>query len=121
MTKARSVLIPLGEFDSRARVGRVDGMKHEGLDRQAVDVRVDSARERAYFAAGDAFDGFAELADRGVLKKHARLAQPCVLAHLDEVALCGREGVLQDDGDHVARPCGSRGRRSATELLFEEA
>src|SRR4051794_21312460 len=52
-------------------------------------------------------------------KEHAHVPQALVLAHLDQVALGGRERVLEDDRQGVATgPVRARLRRPATELLL---
>jgi hypothetical protein len=70
------------ESDSGSAIGPVDprragvalGVQDEGLDRQAIDLRVGGAEERAHLAARDLLDRLTELPDRGVLEEHPRLA-----------------------------------------------
>src|SRR4051794_11161710 len=63
------------------------GVEDERLDGHPVGQGVDAAVKRADGTARDLFHGFAELADRRVLKEHPHVTQPLMLAQLHERAL----------------------------------
>ena len=66
-----------------------------------LDLGVRAAEERPDLAPGDLFDRLAELARRGVLEERPRVAQPLVLAELDQVALSQRERVFQEHDERL--------------------
>src|SRR4051812_17562038 len=109
-----------GEGRARRAVVAVT-MQDERLHGEPVDLRVDTAQERADLAAGDALDRFAELPQGRVLEEHPRLAQPLVLAHADHAALHRRQRVLQEHHQHIlGAPHGAGLGRATPELILVE-
>src|SRR3954454_14656652 len=107
--------------DPRRRV-RALRMQDERLDREAVDGRVDATDERLDRAPAMTLDRLAELAHGGVLEEHARVAQALVLSHHDEVALSGRQRLLEHRRDDiVAAPVGAHAVGPAPELILVQA
>src|SRR3954468_17044466 len=96
-------------------------MQDEGLDAEAVDIRVDGAGEGPHLASRDPLDGLDELPHGRVLEEQPRLAQPLVLGHLEQGGLRRRGAVLEHDAEDVTGPRRAGGRRATPELVFEQA
>src|SRR5947209_1664037 len=97
-------------------------IQNEHLGGDSVADRVQGAQEGPNLASGQSLDRLAEIADARVLEEHALLAQALVLAHLREVLLGRRQGVLEHDDQRVAsRPFGPRACGTTAELLLEQA
>ena len=91
----RAGVLRLGVLDPRAAF-LAAGAEDEGLEREAVNLGVDAADERANRPAGDLLHRLAELPGGRLLREHPGVAQTLMLAHLHQIALGVGQRVLQN-------------------------